>query len=44
MICPSVNLIHTWTQNFENLYSSCQHGVATANVQLLVWLLLLLFS
>ena len=29
---------------FENLYSSCQCGVDTANVQLLLWLLLLAFS
>ena len=29
---------------FENSYSSCQCGVATANVQLLLWLLSLVFS
>ena len=29
-ICFSVNLIHTQTQTFENLYSSCQRCVATA--------------
>ena len=29
-MCFSVNLIHTQTQTFENLYSSCQRCVATA--------------
>ena len=35
---------HLRLKLFEKLYSSCQRCTATANVQLLLWLLLLVFS